>query len=230
MPRSASIHHSHALILLPSSPLDPDLSSNDAIQPDKQGWALVLNSLLNPSPGRALDEVYSGLGRIAEKHANRSAHKMGLGPHAVAQRIRHYFGEGEQRLLQLDLLRRSKSMAPKLEKDCKKLVKYALPTESASTQDTAFKEIVDLVTLFSGLRSFLSPVRITTESNFNRGYFCALGSSYWSPGRWQMDVLENLGRNMLIGYSVFSDSGRESRSRARQLQDREEQCDRTAHI
>ncbi|KAF7358039.1 Metacaspase type II [Mycena venus] len=46
-------------------------------------------------------------------------------------------------------------MVPKLEKHCRKLMRYTLPTESATTQSQAFKEITDLVTLFPGLRSFL---------------------------------------------------------------------------
>ncbi|KAF8182841.1 hypothetical protein K438DRAFT_1840021, partial [Mycena galopus ATCC 62051] len=53
----------------------------------------------------------------------------------------------------LELLRIT--IPPKLEKQCLKLIKYTLPTEAANTQCQAFKEIVDLVTLFPGLRVLL---------------------------------------------------------------------------
>ncbi|KAJ6522995.1 hypothetical protein B0H19DRAFT_1386507 [Mycena capillaripes] len=111
---------------------------------------LVLHALLNPSPGRTLDEVYRSLGKAAEKQANRVAYKLGLGPHVVASKIKASFGNGEERVQQLELLR---SLAPpKLEKRCSKVMKYTLPTESGSTQRQAFKEIVELTTLFPGLR------------------------------------------------------------------------------
>ncbi|KAF8182808.1 hypothetical protein K438DRAFT_1839912, partial [Mycena galopus ATCC 62051] len=51
---------------------------------------------------------------------------------------------------QLELLRIT--IPPKLEEKCLKLIKYTLPTEAANTQCQAFKEIIDLVTLFPGLR------------------------------------------------------------------------------
>jgi hypothetical protein len=82
-------------------------------------------SALSPSPGRTLDRVYTSLGRVLEKQANRAAFALGLGPHAVAQKIKSCFGEGEERACQLELLRIS---APaKLEKRCLKLMKYSLP-------------------------------------------------------------------------------------------------------
>jgi hypothetical protein len=92
---------------------------------------------------------------------------LGLGPHAEAEKIRSYFGEGEQRVKQLELLRTS--TPHKLRKYCLKLMKYTLrcvsycpagmylfrsySTESAKTQSQAFKEIVDLITLLPGLRA-----------------------------------------------------------------------------
>ncbi|KAJ6523003.1 hypothetical protein B0H19DRAFT_1345608 [Mycena capillaripes] len=119
-------------------------------RPEGGGWGLVLHALLNPSPGRTLDEIYRSLGKAAEKQANRVAYKFGLGPHIVANKIKASFGEGEERVQQLELLRNS--VPPKLEKRCSKLMKYTQPTESGSTQCQAFKEIVDLITLFPGLR------------------------------------------------------------------------------
>ncbi|KAF8149647.1 hypothetical protein K438DRAFT_1866375 [Mycena galopus ATCC 62051] len=113
-------------------------------------WGLVRHTLFNPSPGRTLDEVYRSLGKAAEKQANRVAYKLGLGPYVVANKIKAYFGDGEERVQRLELLH--SSVPPKLEKRCSKLMKYTQPKESGSTQCQAFKEIVDLVTLFTGLR------------------------------------------------------------------------------
>ncbi|KAJ6540634.1 hypothetical protein B0H19DRAFT_1269190 [Mycena capillaripes] len=119
-------------------------------RPEGGRWGLVLHALLNPSPGRTLAEVYQSLGKAAEKQANRAAYKLGLGPLVVANKIRAYFGDSEERVQRLELLR--SSVPPKLEKRCSKLMKYTQPTESGNTQCQAFKEIVDLVTLFPGLR------------------------------------------------------------------------------
>jgi hypothetical protein len=99
--------------------------------------------------------------------ANRAAYTFGLGPHVVAQKIKSYFGNSEKRVLQLESLHTSTQ--PKLEKRCYKLMRYALPcafimvwilhvlivlrTESDDTQCQAFKDIVEIVTLFPGLRA-----------------------------------------------------------------------------
>ncbi|KAJ6523006.1 hypothetical protein B0H19DRAFT_1085852 [Mycena capillaripes] len=96
-------------------------------RPEGGRWGLVLHTLLNPSPGRTLDEVYQSLGEAAEKQANRVAYKLGLGPHVVANKIRAYFGDSEERVQRLELLR---SLVPaKLERRCSKLMKYTQPTE-----------------------------------------------------------------------------------------------------
>jgi hypothetical protein len=87
--------------------------------------ALLLASLLNPSPGRTLDRVYTSLGRVLETHANRAAHGLGLGPHVVTQNIKSHFGKGEERVQHLKLLRNS--IPGKLEKDCCRLMRYTLP-------------------------------------------------------------------------------------------------------
>jgi hypothetical protein len=65
------------------------------------------------------------LGKFAESRANRAAYSMGLGPDIVAKKIKLFFGNDNQRVLQLDLLR--KSMTPKLKKYCWKLMEYAHP-------------------------------------------------------------------------------------------------------
>ncbi|KAJ6540670.1 hypothetical protein B0H19DRAFT_1269221 [Mycena capillaripes] len=119
-------------------------------RPEGGNWGIVLHAFLNLSPGRTLDQVYRSLGKAAEKQANHAAYKLGLGPHVVANKIKAFFGDGEERVQQLEVLRGS--VPPKVEKRCSKLMKYTQPTESGSTQCQAFKEIVDLVTLSLGLR------------------------------------------------------------------------------
>ncbi|KAF7333431.1 hypothetical protein MVEN_02359000 [Mycena venus] len=121
-------------------------------RPDRSRWTLVLNALSSPSPGRTLDRVYTTLGNILEVHANRAAHALGLGPHAVARKIKAYFASGDDRAERLQSLR--SSIPPKLQKRCLKLMKYTLPVESSKTQCQAFKDIVNLVTLFPGLRKY----------------------------------------------------------------------------
>jgi hypothetical protein len=78
-----------------------------------------------PPPGRTLDRVYTSLGKVLETKANSVAYSFGLGPHVVAQKIKSYFGNGEERVAQLESLRTS--ILPKIEKWCCKLMKYALP-------------------------------------------------------------------------------------------------------
>ncbi|KAF8159084.1 hypothetical protein K438DRAFT_326102 [Mycena galopus ATCC 62051] len=136
-------------------PWNPDANSAVATVPENSRpeggrWALVLKALLSPSPGRTLDCVYTSIGNVLETQANRAAHTLGLGPHVVACKAKSYFGNAEERMQRLELLRIT--IPPKLEKRCLKLIKYTLPTESANTQCQAFKEIIDLVTLFPGLR------------------------------------------------------------------------------
>ncbi|KAJ7232380.1 hypothetical protein C8J57DRAFT_1533103 [Mycena rebaudengoi] len=104
------------------------VATAESSRPGGGRWALILDALQNPSPGRTMDEVYSTLGK----------------------KIKVHFGDGEERVRQLELLRNS--VPPKLEKRWLKLMKYTLPIESANTQCQAFKDIVDLVALFPGLR------------------------------------------------------------------------------
>jgi hypothetical protein len=109
-------------------PWNPD--SNKAVAkieencPEGGRWALILNGFLSPSPGRTLDRVYTSLGKVLETQANRAAYSFGLGPHIVAQKIKSYFGNGQERTLQLESLHTS--IPPKLEKWRHKLMKYAL--------------------------------------------------------------------------------------------------------
>jgi hypothetical protein len=130
-------------------------------------WAI----LVNPSPGRTLNEVYSTIGQSLEIRANRIADFLGLGPLAVARKITSFFGTGEERHQQLNTLRNE--IPVELIEYCSKLMGYTLPyvwlsffsyeyllrfhvsTESAKTQCQAFERIVALTTLFPGLRFLL---------------------------------------------------------------------------
>ncbi|KAJ7104898.1 hypothetical protein C8R44DRAFT_746155 [Mycena epipterygia] len=69
---------------------------------------------------------------MAEKHVNRAAHSLGLGPVAVAE-----LRDG---------------IPGNLEKACRRLMKYALPAESIGTQLETFKSLVALTTRYPGLR------------------------------------------------------------------------------
>ncbi|KAJ6605397.1 hypothetical protein DFH09DRAFT_1353851 [Mycena vulgaris] len=104
-------------------------------------------------PGKTLHEIYSTLAVSAAKHANRTAHTLGLGPEAVAQRINTFFGDGYERESQLNLF--GDHRARKVEKDCLKLVEYTLPSESAHTQLQAFRAVVSITTRYPGLRRLL---------------------------------------------------------------------------
>ncbi|KAJ6447472.1 hypothetical protein C8R45DRAFT_1224883 [Mycena sanguinolenta] len=119
-------------------------------RPEGGRWALLLKAIRSPTSGRIMDQVYTSLGKTVETQANRAAYALGLGPQVVAQKIKVYFGNGDEIVQRLELL--ATSIPLKLEKRCSKLMKYALPTESANVQCQAFKDIVHLVTSFPGLR------------------------------------------------------------------------------
>ncbi|KAF7370231.1 High osmolarity signaling protein SHO1 [Mycena sanguinolenta] len=119
-------------------------------RPEGGRWALFFKAIQSPTSGRTMDQVYTTLGKALEMQANRAAYAFGLGPQVVAQKIKIYFGKGEETIQRLELL--ATTVPPKLEKRCLKLMKYALPTESANVQHQAFKNIVHLVTSFPGLR------------------------------------------------------------------------------
>ncbi|KAJ7800567.1 hypothetical protein B0H14DRAFT_3785074 [Mycena olivaceomarginata] len=138
--------------LIPWEPVSNNgvVATQENSHPKGKKWALILNAFLSPSPGRTLDQMYTAAGKVLETHANRVAFKLGLGPHVIAGKIKVHFGDGEHRMQQLELLQTT--VSKKIEKQCLKLMKYSLPTESANTQCQAFKEIVDLATLLPGLR------------------------------------------------------------------------------
>jgi hypothetical protein len=120
----ASMHVSDALVCWnPNS--NQAVAKTEDNHPDGGRWALMLNGFLSPSPGRTLNRIYTSLGKVLETKANRTAYSFGLGPHVVAQKIKSYFGNGEERVLQLESLHTA--IPPKLEKCCHKLMRYALP-------------------------------------------------------------------------------------------------------
>ncbi|KAF7370235.1 hypothetical protein MSAN_00654300 [Mycena sanguinolenta] len=147
-------------------------------RPEGGRWALLLKAIRSPTSGRTMDQVYTTLGKALETQANRAAYAFGLGPQVVAQKIKVYFGNGDETIQQLGLL--ATSVPAKLEKRCLKLMKYALPTESINVQHQAFKNIVQLVTSFPNLRlvflhtKFLgaSPSLDTISQHWNRSSGC----------------------------------------------------------
>jgi hypothetical protein len=77
------------------------------------------------APGRILYETYNSLGLTAERRANRVAHRLGLGPLALVSRIGKFMGDGAIREAKLHEIRNQ--VAPKLKRDCLRLMEYALP-------------------------------------------------------------------------------------------------------
>ncbi|KAJ7937059.1 hypothetical protein B0H13DRAFT_2648967, partial [Mycena leptocephala] len=104
-------------------------------------------------PGKTLGQIYTRLALSAEKRANRAAHTFGLGPQAVSDRIQAFFGDASEREEKLGSL--GNDRPPRLEKDCAKLLEYALPSESTRTQLQAFTNIVTLITRYPGLRRII---------------------------------------------------------------------------
>jgi hypothetical protein len=118
------MHVSDALV--PWNPHSTQVATEtEENHPEGGRWVLMLNGFSSPSLGRTLDRVYTSLGKMLETQANRAAYSFGLGPHVVAQKIKSYFGSGEDRVLQLEFLHTSIPL--KLEKWCCKLMKYAIP-------------------------------------------------------------------------------------------------------
>lgn len=136
----------------------------------------------NVGPGRLLAKVYTAAGKRLEKTANKTAHKIGLGPLAVTDRIILSLGshtEETAKMLNHLYSSSTKDKPPgvrKLAKDCRKLVDYAhrsvshiithisngIPltpscrSESPVTQIQAFKSLVRLVTHYPSLRQTFS--------------------------------------------------------------------------
>ncbi|KAF7312758.1 Kinase-like protein [Mycena indigotica] len=120
-----------------------------------------------PAPGRVLHEAYDTFGRFAARHANRADHRLGLGPLAALQRVKDFFSDGRE--AKLEQLRTS--IPRQVEKDCLKLLRYALPSESSQTQIHAFQAIITLSTLYPGLRlSFVSILSPETQNKISEDF------------------------------------------------------------
>ncbi|KAJ7926166.1 hypothetical protein B0H13DRAFT_2265946 [Mycena leptocephala] len=100
-------------------------------------------------PGSTLHRFYSAGGQFLEENANRMAYKLGMGPHAVCQRIQAFFGDGPEREAKLDELKHGE--IPLVKKWCLRLMKYVLPTTSA--------ELLPLI-LSSGASPFSSLISV----------------------------------------------------------------------
>ncbi|KAJ7926155.1 caspase domain-containing protein [Mycena leptocephala] len=126
-------------------------------------------------PGSTLHRFYSAGGQFLEEHANRVAYKLGKGPHAVCQRIQAFFGDGPEREAKLDELKHGE--VPLVKKWCLRLMKYLLPSESASTQLQASKALIMLITRYPGLRCLFCRCKHIQSVEFSDENIVAL----WDP-------------------------------------------------
>ncbi|KAF7307481.1 hypothetical protein MIND_00542600 [Mycena indigotica] len=147
-----------------------------------------------PFLGRTLNELYDSLGTVAGTVASRAAHRLGLGPFPVAERITHYFEsdgaeERERKICAfptLDLRRtrnHTTSGEPQVEllvKDCSKLMAYTLPTQTVKTQIEALEHIFELVTRYPGLRRFFLAAK-TTQRKLPLPITIIRLCKFWTP-------------------------------------------------
>ncbi|KAJ7891340.1 hypothetical protein B0H14DRAFT_2560905 [Mycena olivaceomarginata] len=119
-------------------------------------WKVLLRtswSISAPTVGKTVDMLYQKVGHYLENIVDRCLDRKGtVGPDFVSANIKAYFGSGtgEERYRVLCEMRGSFPYA--LELDCMKLMKYTRRTAAPETQHLAFMIIVDLGTLFPGLR------------------------------------------------------------------------------
>jgi hypothetical protein len=136
-------------------------------------WAI----LINPSPGRTLNEVYSTIGQSLEIRANRIADLLGLGPLAVARKITSFFGTGEKRHQQLNTLRNQ--IPIELIECCSKLMGYTLPCIWFSSSGThiycAFTPVPSRRKRSVRPSSELS---LSPHSSLAYGFFCFVQSAW----------------------------------------------------
>jgi hypothetical protein len=118
--------------LVISTPDNPPLSLSERSQ-----HVVACESLPDTiaGPGRLLGSLYSVVGHAIENRTNSAAHILGWGPDAVTDRIQKAFGHVAKRESMLDALYcslngmpgRSKGDLRTIDKDCLKLMQYALP-------------------------------------------------------------------------------------------------------
>ncbi|KAF7369323.1 hypothetical protein MVEN_00260600 [Mycena venus] len=126
-------------------------------------------------PGSTLHHIYSSLGHFAERKANRMAHRLGLGPVALTRRIQDFLGNGLDREIRIGQLKTGE--VPKLQRDCLRLMKYMLPSESKSTQFQTSQALVMLITRFPGLRSYFLECKHIRRAGISEQNIVAL----WHP-------------------------------------------------
>jgi hypothetical protein len=125
----------HGSVVFPFHPEDLGMSSTSIVlcpHPGTQDLRLARRSSQHEcvpfyprGPGSTLHRFYSAGGQFLEENANRMAYKLGMGPHAVCQRIQAFFGDGPEREAKLDELKHNE--IPLVKKWCLHLMKYVLP-------------------------------------------------------------------------------------------------------
>ncbi|KAF8160271.1 hypothetical protein K438DRAFT_1776618 [Mycena galopus ATCC 62051] len=153
-------------------------------------WGAVVTAFSNPSPGRTLNEVYTSLGQPLERQANRAAHNPGLGPHAVAEKVKLYFGTGKERAQRLKLLRISVPLI------IQKSLNLPIPN--------AFEDIVELVTLFPGIRELFLCARYLNGVTSTEALLACWARSIGPPDEqwtfWQLLAAASLSdRRVMFG-------------------------------
>ncbi|KAJ7759528.1 ankyrin repeat-containing domain protein [Mycena metata] len=125
--------------------------------------------------GNTMNHTLGHLGRAALKAWGDRAHQAGQGPRAVATNIMSLFGEEDDRVGNLAALQ-TKLKIPKdtiekddekevevkkridlwaLETQCSRFMKYTLNKQTVEMQCVAFQRLVELTTMFPGLRLML---------------------------------------------------------------------------
>jgi hypothetical protein len=96
-------------------------------QPNLQLVRTITQQVVAPTgAGRLLDEAYQATARHIAEFVGHFAHQMGHGPEAVAASIWARFRKQDERLTRLAELR-DPAIDQGLEKECLKLMSYALP-------------------------------------------------------------------------------------------------------
>ncbi|KAJ6549849.1 hypothetical protein B0H19DRAFT_1264749 [Mycena capillaripes] len=141
-------------------------------------WDIIRSPVGAIQWGSTMDNMLGRLGRAAHESWGDRAHQAGRGPHAVADNIISLFGEGRDRVGNLAAVQRelklpkekrhtteeqdekevetTKRIDPSaLQKQCSRFMKYTLSEETVDMQCVAFQRLVQLTTMFPGLRLML---------------------------------------------------------------------------
>ncbi|KAF7367682.1 hypothetical protein MSAN_00831900 [Mycena sanguinolenta] len=137
-------------------------------------WALIRPPVGAIQWGRTLHNMLGHSARAVHEAFGDRAHNAGRGPHAVADKIIGSFGTGSVRVRNLAIVQRQLNIQEEqhtteeqddddepnidlseLRKQCSEFVRYTLREERADMQCQAFQRLVQLTTLFPGLRLML---------------------------------------------------------------------------